>query len=399
MKVQEPKIANPQILEGYAATNLEPAFANEFEMIVDLINRICKSPYILISLIDVSDVSFIAQKGIAAHEMPTVLAFSNYCLQQPSGFFEIKDTTIDERFTAFPLILNHVRMQYFASVALHATELNKLVTINILDDKPNQLEENQTFALTTIAFIIAKIAEAKLNKTQADLYKQYQYGQLTLEKNILNIVQNHVLKPIENLKSTIDLCGYELNNTDEKNSAKDIISNQINNTINTLDTVLEWGDVHILNKYQKQATQVNIYNIVQEIIQQFLIEATLKNNRILNLTDNHLYLTTDFGILKFILKNLIANANAVTENGTITIYAEEELNHIMMSVSDSGRGMTPHQVQTLFSKEKNKENDAVDSNIELSFLLVKDFIQQLNGSIQINSEPREGTAIYLYFLK
>lgn len=278
-------------------------------------------------------------------------------------------------------------------------EGKRIGVIGVMGIQPNALSKEQRNALETIAMMAGKMLEASFHIQMAKEYQEHLRRERDIEKNMLRIVRNHVLKPIESLKATVELCGYEGLDT-EKLAVRELLSNRLSGTIDTIENIIDWGNVLIDNKYQKQIKEIDIHELVKEILGNYLIQATLKNNRLMNLTEENLTVKTDENILRFILKNLLNNANTVTENGTVTIYAEEDVEHVMISVCDTGEGMTPEQLKNLYTKEMSSANDDIEeSDVVLSFRLVKDFVEELDASMQIKSMPDEGTAIFLYFSK
>ncbi|MGP2435559.1 sensor histidine kinase, partial [Listeria monocytogenes] len=67
-----------------------------------------------------------------------------------------------------------------------------------------------------------------------------------------------------------------------------------------------------------------------------------------NLVDEDLFVRSDINAMRFILRNLISNANKFTKEGVITVYAHKEEGKVMVSVSDTGVGMTADMQSKLF---------------------------------------------------
>ncbi|MGK4422212.1 hypothetical protein ACSLVQ_28590, partial [Klebsiella pneumoniae] len=79
----------------------------------------------------------------------------------------------------------------------------------ILSTVPNTLSKEKKALLETTAMMVGKMLEySQFAFNTKENVHQLKQDRGT-EKNMLSIVANHVLKPIESLKATVELCGYE----------------------------------------------------------------------------------------------------------------------------------------------------------------------------------------------
>ncbi|MDR2595707.1 MAG: response regulator [Treponema sp.] len=104
--------------------------------------------------------------------------------------------------------------------------------------------------------------------------------------------------------------------------------------------------------------------------------------------------------IKQILNNLLSNAFKYTDEGEVSLsvaaeYAQHEEPQITLvfCVSDTGQGMTPEQLDTLFD-EYTRFNLEANRTIEgtgLGMSITKHLIRMLEGEISIESEPGRGS--------
>ncbi len=113
-------------------------------------------------------------------------------------------------------------------------------------------------------------------------------------------------------------------------------------------------------------------------------------------------------------------ASGKPKNGTVTLSAEQEGDHILLSIKDDGKGMDPKKLQQIAVEKGVMDQDAADrlsdtesfnlifapgfsTKSEISDIsgrgvgmdVVKTKINQLNGSIHIDSEIGRGTLIQI----
>jgi PAS domain S-box-containing protein len=109
--------------------------------------------------------------------------------------------------------------------------------------------------------------------------------------------------------------------------------------------------------------------------------------------DKGLTFNSDEKRVNVILKNLIFNAvkyqNLNQENPSIKVKANEDGNHILISVKDNGEGIDPdiqEKVYEMFFRASEKS-----SGSGLGLYIVKEMVSKLDGTIQLKSEPDKGS--------
>jgi signal transduction histidine kinase len=91
---------------------------------------------------------------------------------------------------------------------------------------------------------------------------------------------------------------------------------------------------------------------------------------------------------------MVDNANKYTNQGSIRITAGQEGSDILISVADTGKGMSPQQIAAFLG---NDNMDNVKSGSQLGHKFIFDLTQRLNGTLTVESMEQKGTTIHLRF--
>ncbi|MCJ2107687.1 response regulator [Methylobacterium sp. E-041] len=127
-----------------------------------------------------------------------------------------------------------------------------------------------------------------------------------------------------------------------------------------------------------------------------------KGNRlVLDLGDGLGTVRTDATKLRQCLFNLLSNAAKFTEAGTIILRAHREPgangDHLVLSVQDTGIGMSPEQVERLFQRFVQADGSTTRKygGTGLGLALTKAFAQLLGGDVTVTSAIGQGTRFIL----
>jgi len=112
--------------------------------------------------------------------------------------------------------------------------------------------------------------------------------------------------------------------------------------------------------------------------------------------------------VKQILNNLLSNAFKYTSSGTVTlnVYAEDIPGNIddvylVVSVSDTGQGMSKEQVATLFDEYSrfNMQTNRSTEGTGLGMSITNNLLKMMNGDISVQSEPGIGSTFTVRLLQ
>ena len=161
------------------------------------------------------------------------------------------------------------------------------------------------------------------------------------------------------------------------------------------------GDINKLEANQMEIVESNydLNKILDELKRLALIRIGDKN---LDLRCNFApnipsLLLGDPDKIKSIILNLLTNAIKYTDSGVIYFSVDcenvKDRSNLVIRVKDTGRGMSPDQLDNLFTKFNRLDGD-MDSNIEgtgLGLAITKSLVDLFDGSIDVDSTLGEGS--------
>ncbi|MBN9380176.1 MAG: HAMP domain-containing histidine kinase [Chitinophagaceae bacterium] len=140
--------------------------------------------------------------------------------------------------------------------------------------------------------------------------------------------------------------------------------------------------------------QIQLRPLLQEIYDFFQEQVQQKGNSLSYSAEESLTTWSDPHILITIIRNLVDNANKYTDGGKIILSAYEKDAQLCISVSDTGKGMSPKQT-AYFMQQVSL--DHVYSGSQLGHKFVYDLTRRLNGNVSIDSREGKGTTVWLKF--
>jgi Signal transduction histidine kinase len=219
---------------------------------------------------------------------------------------------------------------------------------------------------------------------------------LNASKNkFFSIIAHDLKNPLHTVLGYSHLLSDEyehFNETERRKFAGDIYKST-NNIFRLLQNLLEWS-----------RTQTGRLNFSPEVVEyQKILDSSMsvlknladqKHIEIKTGNDPDLRIFADPQMIETVLRNLINNAIKFTpEGGHIEVAAKESNGQILISVVDSGVGISEEDSQNLFkidSKVKRKGTNNEDGS-GLGLILCHEFVSKHNGQIWVNSVPGKGS--------
>lgn len=170
--------------------------------------------------------------------------------------------------------------------------------------------------------------------------------------------------------------------------------------IDIIKNLLELNAVES-GKIQTSFSYVNIALSLQNCVNDAKMNAEKKNQQIhLNLPDQEYAVYIDKKLIVQVIDNLISNAIKFThkhKNIWVELIDNEE--YYSIKIKDEGVGISDDDKPKLFqkfTKLSSKPTDGEDST-GLGLSIVKQFVELMNGKIEVESKLNEGTTFIITF--
>jgi signal transduction histidine kinase len=142
--------------------------------------------------------------------------------------------------------------------------------------------------------------------------------------------------------------------------------------------------------------KISVHRIASDTLNICKVQAQSKNIELINdiQADEHVY--ADVNTFSVVLRNLVSNALKFTnKNGTIRLSSYYEKGNIRILIADTGVGIEPQKLKTLFNLEHSKTTPGTsnETGTGLGLIVCKEFVEKNNGTISINSKVGEGTTV------
>lgn len=132
-----------------------------FDSITSALAELFDMPISLVCLVDSERVWLKSSSGLeGVSEIHRSVGFCPHTINQ-TGIFEVKDASLDERFSDSPVVAEAPYFRYYAGAPLITRDGFALGTLCVMDFKPYELNENQRTHLKNLASTITGLIESR----------------------------------------------------------------------------------------------------------------------------------------------------------------------------------------------------------------------------------------------
>ncbi len=256
------------------------------------------------------------------------------------------------------------------------------------------------------AFLISNHARAQVISGIIEDITAFKEHNDTLNKfsnkknSLLNILSHDLLAPlgsIQNLSTLIQKKTHNSENIDLHRfvNAIEKISRRSIELIRSLlsQEFIESAAAELVLR------RTNLVVPLRDCVEQYKASEEI-TKRTFNLLAANETIMADIDETKFIqaINNLVSNAIKFTQqDGTIEISIKEELDHVLITVSDNGIGIPEKHHELLFDKFTSARRRGLrgESSHGLGMSIIKTIVEWHHGEITFKSKENEGTTFYL----
>lgn len=190
-----------------------------------------------------------------------------------------------------------------------------------------------------------------------------------------------------------------------KNDAKDIIMAS-QNLLEIVNGILDISKIES-GKMELVTTEYDLIKIGNDLIKLMKTRIGEKPVELKNrfAPDIPGVLRGDGGKIKQIITNILTNAVKYTEKGyinfDISCINEKNISKLVISIEDTGRGIKPDKINSLFNKFERLDQDK-NTTLEgtgLGLAITKRLVEMMNGKIVVQSKYGEGSKFTVYLVQ
>ncbi len=254
--------------------------------------------------------------------------------------------------------------------------------------------------LTVRNLMTERKAKRKIQAQKAEIEHQAAHlKELNSFKDMTFSVLSHDLRsPINALSSTMMLMDENLISPEEFAMHKQELNNKLQSVSLILDNLLLWARDQMKGEHTLDMIELNLHAKVKECTQVLKDPADQKNITIHNKVPEDTIAYGDRNQVLMVIRNILSNAVKFTpQDGEVTVEATKHEKYTMLSIEDTGVGMSQEKVDSLFSGYTNASTIGTggEKGTGIGLMLSYRFIKQNGGDIIVDSFEGKGTIFYI----
>ena len=365
-----------------------------FNELVELASEICQTPISLVSLIDENRQWFKAKVGLGAESTDRSLAFCAHAILQKEVFV-IENSLEDERFKDNPLATGAPHVIFYAGAPLINKDGLPMGTLCAIDSKPRKISPLQIQTLKILANQVVAQMELRLHiKNQEEQLVKLE--KLNQDKDrFFSIISHDLRSPFNGILGLANLVIDDFETLDKPEilaHTKDIYKSA-QSAYKLVDNLLNWSLMEG-GALKANIQQVSLIEVAQEVKHTLKAFAEQKKIELKVAGDWSASVLADRNMLRSTLLNLASNSIKFTSvKGKLEITAKKQDEKMIFSVSDTGIGMTPAQLEKLqkLGSCSSSLGTSGEAGSGLGLKLCFEFVEQMNSCLEVSSELNYGT--------
>lgn len=170
--------------------------------------------------------------------------------------------------------------------------------------------------------------------------------------------------------------------------------------IQYIDNLLEYTKANVDLK-EANVRSFNISELINEKIPVFGNSFILRKITVINEIERHVFITLNKQLFSIVVHNLLDNAIKNTYNGSITFKHEQKATTRVITIEDTGFGMSPDKLKYYQYVVSNSDAEKVEgykgTDKGLGIGIIAELLIIMDAKIKIESSLGKGTRIRLYF--
>ncbi len=235
------------------------------------------------------------------------------------------------------------------------------------------------------------------NEKLTQINKELETLNATKDK-FFSIIAHDLRNPLAAFKQAMEVITLEYSSFSEEERMELLaeINKSSKHLYETLENLLQWS-LSQRGKVQYNPVEFELNSVADSVTSFLQQQAKTKDISIKNNVPHRLYVQADINMVTTIIRNLVSNAIKFTNTyGSINVNAHTSNNEVIVSVVDTGVGISPEKISKIFSIESQLTTPGTNNEkgTGLGLLICKEFVEKNGGKIWVESTPNIGTSFY-----
>jgi signal transduction histidine kinase len=216
-----------------------------------------------------------------------------------------------------------------------------------------------------------------------------------LKDKLFSIISHDLRSPLSSLITLLNLTQQGYFTEEGFKEVIDELSKNVGYTKGLLENLLSWAHSQ-MQGLKLQSTHFNLHEMANSKFSLYSEQASAKGITLKNVIDESVQVYADSAMIELVFRNLLANAIKFCSNGcTITASASLMPNKVLISINDTGTGISPENLEKLFGKEIfSTKGTSNEKGTGLGLILCKDFVTLNGGEIWAKSVLGVGSEFF-----
>jgi signal transduction histidine kinase len=217
-----------------------------------------------------------------------------------------------------------------------------------------------------------------------------------VKDKLLAVIAHDLRTPLANLRNMADMFEMDYLSNEEIHQLMKDINPMVKSAELTLSNLLDWAGNQIKGQ-SISVTPLDIFLMGVEMEQTFNHALLKKGISFVNEASPGRSVTADENHVKVVLRNLVSNAIKFTgDKGCIKLASEFQDDKVIVSVEDTGKGMSAEDISKLFSANTHfsSRGTSGENGLGIGLMLCKELVELNAGKLWVNSLPGKGSTFY-----
>lgn len=220
-----------------------------------------------------------------------------------------------------------------------------------------------------------------------------------LRRQFMADAAHEMRTPLTTINGLLEGLEYNAIPENQKKKCIELMQNETNRLIRLVNENLDYEKIRT-NQISMVIQKFNATETLKSLVDQLSGKAEASSDELVLVADEEIEVYADYDRFVQIMVNIIQNAIQFTQNGTITILIEKGYLETVISISDTGIGMTPDEVQNIWDRyykadPSRKNTKYGESGLGLS--IVHQLVKLHHGKIEVDSQKDVGTTFKIAF--